>query len=111
MSNVGNVYFSLLFSLLSLLRTLITFQIMHWLLFSGSDFIAAQCYNLLQSAEQTVVEVGLPTSLVDVTQQIVEHKPDRIICIPVPSENERGETEFGVNVRAYLLAPLFIAQA
>jgi hypothetical protein len=84
---------------------------MHWLFFSGSNLLATQCSDLLQSAEQTVVQVELPTSLYDVTQQIIEHKPDRVVCIPAPSENEHGETKFGVNVRAHLLAPMFIAQA
>ena len=84
---------------------------MRWLLFSCSDFVATQCCSLLQSAEQNVVQVGPRASFNDATQRIVEHKPDRIVCISMPSKNERGETEFGVNIRAYLLAPLFIAQA
>ncbi|CAF1075204.1 unnamed protein product [Didymodactylos carnosus] len=92
---------------------------MLWLLYGSNGWIGERCREILQMAGQKVVSGKRITSLKDVEDDVVTHKPDRVICaigrtygdtIPNIDYLEKpGILE--INLRDNLLAPLYIAQA
>ena len=92
---------------------------MLWLIYGAAGWLGGQCRDFLHVAGQKVVSGRRISSLKDVEDDIITHRPDRVICalgrtygegIPnIDYLEQPGKLKD--NIRDNLLAPIYIAQA